>query len=222
MKKLFNCSILFILLVIGESQAQIGINTVNPTEAVDVNGSVIVTDDLNISSIQNVNATDDGFKLLVRKLPNALAPTPVAQGQLVQLDPDRLAIAPINVANYHFTNISSDNITDVNTRIPSSLYLVGIANFSYTGDAINKALIGSGPNETIGDFTVRAFEDGGTWHLEIKNRELDLPPGDRLEYRLTLVIYARSFFRGLPDITHDMGNSYDSVAGPGEIPNLPN
>ena len=52
-------------------------------------------------------------------------------------------IAPINVINYHFTNLSLDNLTDADLQFDANKYVVSISNFRYVGDAIKKVPAGT-------------------------------------------------------------------------------
>tara|TARA_R110002049_G_scaffold2214_21_gene16048 strand:+ start:1756 stop:2382 length:627 start_codon:yes stop_codon:yes gene_type:complete len=184
--------------------AQVGIGVTNPDTNLHVGGDVLVQDDLNIGTLNTVTPTDEDFKLLTR-VTNS---TPV--GEITVLDVNSLSVAPINTIDYHFTNISLDNLSDVNLQYDSSKYVVAISNFRYVGDAIQKT--SAGGSKSIGHFVVRTFENGGTWHLEIKNRDLDLTPGDSVEYYITLIVYDKSYFRNLAPIVTDLGGSNSGTA----------
>lgn len=184
--------------------AQVGIGVTNPDTNLHVGGDVLVQDDLNIGTLNTVTPTDEDFKLLTR-VTNS---TPV--GEITVLDVNSLSVAPINTIDYHFTNISLDNLSDVNLQYDSSKYVVAISNFRYVGDAIQKT--SAGGSKSIGHFVVRTFENGGTWHLEIKNRDLDLTPGDSVEYYITLIAYDKSYFRNLAPIVTDLGGSNSGTA----------
>tara|TARA_R110002124_G_scaffold138576_6_gene302186 strand:+ start:132967 stop:133593 length:627 start_codon:yes stop_codon:yes gene_type:complete len=184
--------------------AQVGIGVTNPDTNLHVGGDVLVQDDLNIGTLNTVTPTDEDFKLLTR-VTNS---TPV--GEITVLDVNSLSVAPINTIDYHFTNISLDNLSDVNLQYDSAKYVVAISNFRYVGDAIQKT--SAGGSKSIGHFVVRTFENGGTWHLEIKNRDLDLTPGDSVEYYITLIVYDKSYFRNLAPIVTDLGGSNSGTA----------
>jgi len=132
------------------------------------------------------------------------------------LDVGFLNVAPINVVDYSFTNIQLDNIRDVDLQYDPNKYIVGVANFRYVGDAIKK--IPGGDTYSIGHFVVRTFTSGGTWHLEIRNVDLDLDLNDSIDYYITLIIYDKSYFRHLSPITTNLGGSNTGSAS--SIPNL--
>ena len=180
-------------LVIG----QVGIGTTNPQADLHVGGDALIQTDLTFSNLATVSPTDEDFKLVTRVTSSLPA------GEIKVLDVDALNVAPVNSIDFHFTNISLDNLTDVDLQYDTSKYIVSIANFRYVGDAIKKVPLGI--TNSIGNFVVKAFESGGTWHLEIRNRTLDLDVGDSLEYYITLIVYNKSYFRNLTTITTDLG-----------------
>ncbi|RMA64417.1 hypothetical protein [Ulvibacter antarcticus] len=196
MKKLI---IVTLLLVCSKIIAQVGIGTTKPSADLHVGGDLLVQDSFYLKSLGTVSPTDENFKLI------ALNTNSTPAGEVKVLDVDALSVAPVNVINYEFTNISLDNLTDLDLQYDSSKYIVGIANFRYVGDAILK-----GPDpvtKSIGNFVVRTFESGGTWHLEIKNRTLDLAVGKSVTYHATLIIYDKSYYKHLAPITTDLGGS---------------
>lgn len=193
MKKIITLSLLFVSFLI---KAQIGIGTTNPQADLHVAGSMLVQDSFNLNQLGTVSPTDEEFKLIARNT-NSNPP-----GELKELDVDVLNVAPVNVVNYEFTNISLDNLTDLDLQYDANKYVIGLANFRYTGDAIKKIVGGS--TKSIGNFVARAFTSGGTWHLEIRNRTLDLDVGDSVNYYVTLVIYDKSYYRNLTPIVTDL------------------
>ncbi len=189
---------------------QVGIGTNNPLADLHVAGDVLVQNEFNLSTIGTISPTDEGFQLLAR-IKNS---TPV--GELAVLDLNAVDVAPINVITYHFTNLSLDNLTDADLQFDANKYVVSIANFRYVGDAIKK--VPSGTSNSIGNFAFSTFISGGTWHLEIRNRTLDLDVGDSIDYYVTLTIFDRSYFKNLPPITTDMLGSNTGTAS--SIPGL--
>lgn len=192
--------------------SQVGIGTTTPEADLHVAGDVAVQQGFSIGTLSSVSATEEDFKLVTR-VNNSF----VLNGEITQLNVNTLTVAPINTVDYHISGISSDNVTDLDLQYDATKYVVAVSNFRYVGDAIKKVYAQSGsPN--IGHFVVHAFTSGGTWHLEIRNRNLDLDPGDSLEYYVTLVVYDKSFYRHLPTITTDLNGSNTGTAA--SVPNL--
>ena len=193
------------------ANAQVGIGTTNPQADLHIVGDILVQEAFSIGSLTVVDPLEEDFKLLTR-LDNVHS-----QGEVTELDVNTLMVAPVNTIDYHFTNISLDNLTDVELQYDASNYIVAVSNFRYVGDAVKKVIIQNN-KELIGHFVVHTFVSGGTWHLEIRNRSLDLNVGDSLEYYVTLVVYDRSFYRYLAPITTDLNGNNSGTAS--SIPNL--
>jgi len=196
--------IAFFLLALNLMNAQVGIGTTSPQADLHVAGDILVQEKLKLNTLNTVTPTDEDFKLITRTTNSS----PV--GEVGVLDVDVVNVAPVNIVNYHFTNVHLDNLSDVNLQYDTSKYIVGIANFRYVGDAIEKTY--SGTISSIGNFVARTFESGGTWHLEIQNRILDVDLTDTVEYNVTLIVYDKSYFRNLPTITTDLGGLNNGTA----------
>lgn len=189
---------------------QVGIGTVTPEADLHIGGDLLVRDAFTLGSLGTVSGTDEDFMLISRSTNS----NPV--GRITKLDVSQLSVAPVNVINYSFTNLSLDNLRDVNLQYDSSEYIVGVSNFRYLGDPIQK--INAGGTKSIGNFVVHTFISGGTWHLEIRNQTLDLDPGDTVNYEVTLIVYDKSYFRYLTPITTDLGGNNAGTAS--SVPNL--
>ncbi len=196
--------ILILLLLTSLTQAQVGIGTTNPQADLHVAGDMLVQEGFMVGTLNSVSPTDEDFKLVTRNTNS------VPVGEITVLNVDSLTVAPVNNIDYHFTNISLDNLNDVDLQYSTNKYIVAIANFRYVGDPVKKVIVG-GP-KSIGNFVLRTFESDGTWHLEIRNRTLDLNASDTLEYYVTLVVYDKSYFRNLPSITTDLGGQHSGTA----------
>lgn len=189
---------------------QVGIGTVTPEADLHIAGELLVQDNFKAGTLGTVGSSEENFKLVTRTTNS----TPV--GEIKVLDVNSLSVAPVNVVKYRFTNIAGDNMRDVDLQYATSDYVVGVSNFRYLGDPIKKIPVGT--TATIGTFVIRAFESGGSWHLEIQNRDLDLPTGDTVEYEVTLLVYDKSYFRNLPSISTNLSGSNTGTAS--SVPNL--
>jgi hypothetical protein len=201
---------MLLLLIISPVIGQVGIGTMNPQADLHVAGDVLVQTGFTMKNLVTVSTTDEDFKLVTRVTDS----NPV--GEITTLDVGFLNVAPINVVDYSFTNVQLDNIRDVDLQYDPNKYIVGVANFRHVGDAIKK--IPGGDTYSIGHFVVRTFISGGTWHLEIRNVELDLDAADSIDYYITLIVYDKSYFRYLSPITTNLGGSNTGSAS--SIPNL--
>jgi len=191
--------------------AQVGVGTTAPQQDLHVIGNTLVQETMEIGTLPFVQSTDANFKLLTR-LTNSSP-----KGQVAILDVDDLTVAPVNVINYKFIGVNKDNLRDVNLQYDAEKYIVGLANFRYVGDPINKAIVGTN-TPSVGAFVIRTFKDNGTWHLEIRNRFLDLASSKSLEYHVSLIIYDKSYYRNLPEIITNLKGQNTGKAS--SIPNL--
>ncbi len=198
------------LLLSWAMYAQVGIGTTNPQADLEIAGSTLVQKELKTGSLPAVNNIDEDFKLVTRVTNSS----PV--GEITKLDVDALTVAPINVIEYTFRNFDGDNLTDLDLGLDATKYIVGVANFRYIGSPVAKILTSG--RDSVGTFVVRAFQSGGTWHLEIRNRFLEVIPDGAITYRATLIIYDTSFYKRLDPIVTDLGGSNRGTAS--EIPVL--
>ncbi len=190
--------------------AQVGLGTTNPETDFHVIGNVLIQTEISRESLITVDPLEEDFKLVTRSTNSE----PV--GELSILNVESLSVAPINTIDYHISNISLDNVTDLDLQYHASKYVVAVSNFRYVGDAIKK-LVQPGDDE-VGHFVVHTYTNNGTWHLEIRNRTLDLDPGDSLEYYVTLVVYNKSYYRHLTPIVTELNGNNTGTAS--SIPNL--
>ncbi len=184
--------------------AQIGIGTAQPQKDLHVAGDLLIQSDFTTGAFMTVSDSEEDFELITR------VTNSVPEGELKVLDTETLAVAPVNTFEYEFTNVYRDNVTNVDLQFDTSKYIVTVANFRYEGDAIKKQEIGG--QKEIGYFVQRPFEENGTWHLEIRNRALDLDVGDELTYKITLIVYDRAYFKKLPLISTNLGGSNTGIA----------
>lgn len=189
------------------SVAQVGIGTNEPEADLDIEGSLLIQGNTKVLSIPTIDPTEEGYKYLMR------LPETTPGGEIRHLEVENLSVAPVNVINYTFTNLNLDNLINVNLQYNSNEYIVAIANFQYDGYPIQKVNLG-GNTRSIGNFVTQTFisNNTNTWHLEIRNRYLSLSSGQPLTYRITLIVYDRSFFRQLPTVTTNMGGQNSGSA----------
>jgi hypothetical protein len=190
--------------------AQVGIGTINPETDFHVVGSVLIQTEVSRETLTTVDPLEEDFKLVTRSTNSE----PV--GELSILNVETLTVAPINTINYHITNVSLDNVTDLDLQYDASKYVIAVSNFRHVGDAIKKVI--NPGDDDVGHFVVHTFVDNGTWHLEIRNRSLDLDPADSLEYYVTLVVYDKSFYRHLDPIVTELNGNNTGTAS--SVPNL--
>lgn len=203
--------LLILLLISSASYAQVGIGTTNPQADLHIAGDLLVQDTFKTAQLGTVSATEEDFKLVT----HINTSNPV--GLVTKLDVAQVSAAPINVVNYTFANLEGDNLTDVDLQFKTDKYIVAVANFQYIGDGVNKTTV----NPTVrsmGTFVIRTFESGDSWHLEIGNRELDPLAGSTVAYKVTLVVYDKSYYRELPEIITNLGTSNTGTAS--SIPDL--
>ena len=204
--------LIFFYLYTNLCLAQVGIGTTSPQADLHVAGSTVIQDDFSTGSIPNVTNTDEDFKLLTRRTNS----TPVT-GEITRLNVDELTVAPINVIKYNFYDLNFDNLVDVNLSFETSKYIIGIADFRYIGAPVKKITLDG--DDSIGAFVVRTFESGGTWHLEIRNKNLNtVNSTNAVSYEFTLIVYDTSFYRKLPVITSNLSGSNKGSAS--SIPDL--
>jgi hypothetical protein len=197
---------------------QVGIGTLSPEADLHVNGSMLVTEEFQLEMLPAANNTDEDFKLLTRVTNSA------PQGEITILDLDALTVAPINVINYEFKDLSKDNLTDLDLGYDTTKYIVGVSNFQYIGSPVVKKAITDtdSDDKSIGAFVMRTFINSttNTWHIEIRNRFLDTSATGVVSYRVTLIVYDRSYFKNLAPIVTNLGGKNKGEAS--SIPNLVN
>lgn len=178
--------------------SQVGIGVENPTPgfALEVDGSLLVQKEFKVDALPSGTTPSTSFEFLLR-LHNS---NPV--GEVTKLNLTALPVGPINVANYTFTNLSLDNVTEVNLQFDATKYVVGLSNVRYDGIPILKG--GTGYVD-IGNFVSRTYIKGGTWHLEMRNRTKDAATNNGITYHVTLIVYDKKYFKELPPISVNFG-----------------
>lgn len=110
---------------------QVGINTATPLRTLDVNGDVLIEQQL----IETKNRDIAGpFLLYARSKDTSPA------GEVKKLDPALLNVAPVNRYKVTISNVNQDRVTNVDTGLSASKYFLAIADAKFIG-----ADIGSNP-----------------------------------------------------------------------------
>ena len=181
----------------GYSQVGIGTTTPTPGYELDVEGSLLIQNTFKLEDLPNVNTEGSNFKLLLRK-DNSTPP-----GEISRLDVEEIKVAPVNIIDYKFTKLSKDNLENVDLQYNASKYIVGISNFRYEGQPIQKGRSGSSYTD-LGYFVSRTFMQNGTWHLEIRNRIRDNNQNNKIDYYVSILVFDRKYFKELPVITSNL------------------
>jgi hypothetical protein len=131
----------------------VGIGTTTPTAKLQVAGNMILgtansASGTNVSTVVRDNATGE-LKVATSSTGNT---------------------SPLSYTEYVISNVNGDWISDYDTKIPVSDYVVSVVGSSFTNPAFlsSIALRNSNNTGTTGDYNplnVYAFKSGGTWHL---------------------------------------------------------
>lgn len=207
----------FCLIISGVFFAQnIGIGTNNPTQALDVIGNSVIGTSVYVN--QNTYVPNpQGFDVI------AIDPQSTSiNGKIVKVE---TLYTPIIIQPYSISNVYRDDITDLNLQIPSDKYVAVITNFEAIPSTSNGLEANNGiySNTTVkGHFVIRAFESGGTWHVNIGYPTLNPQYNSaRYTYNFDIILLSKRFYKVLPEsiTTYDLGDSYigDAVTAPSGI-----
>ncbi len=205
MKKNF----LFIFLLLsGLSLAQVGIGTQTPTEKLQVAGSVAIGQSVTIDPTAYVNNTS-GFTILGT---DPLSST--VGGKVLAIE---TLYTPLIVQPYSISNIYRDDLNDINLNIPNDKYFITIANFeaipSSGNNGIYSPMANPDSNTNRGHFTIKVFESGQSWHVNIGYPTLNTQnTTDRYTYNFDIIIYSKRFFKNLGTINVDFNGSNNGSA----------
>lgn len=197
-------SILFIALSFSLLfSAQIGIGITSPVEKLEVSGSTAVEQSVTIDPVDYVNNAA-GFTILGTDPQSA-----VVNGKVLSVEN---LFTPLTVQPYSVTNIYRDDLTDLNLNIPTDKYFITIANFeaipSSGNNGIYSPLADPDSDTNRGHFTLRVFESGPDWHLNIAYPTLDTQnTTDRYTYNFDIIIYSKRFYKNLGTINVDFNGS---------------
>ncbi|MBT0607963.1 hypothetical protein [Aequorivita echinoideorum] len=191
--------------------AQVGINNPNPQETLDVNGSAIVSDRLYLENPGN-STQIRGSKLLIQK----------TDDQIVQYDIEQSKYGPINYVEFVFRNTNTAGLTDYDTKISATDYLVTIQGFYFlrAGSTDTNITIRSTlDNNKVEGFQVYAYISTATntWHIKgfVNNSRFQNSSGadTSIDLYMNLIIFRNGFIsKPLPNITVNMTNAETKTA----------
>ena len=197
-------------------QAQVGIGVTNPTNMLEVdNGDVYVADKFyveNLPAYDGINLGPDNFRVVAVDA-DSQAHGAALDGRLMEFVGNQ-EIMPIIIQPYNVTNISADNLNDLNLNISTAKYVISLSNFEAipVGGALGiYRKSGSGSNLVYDNFVIRTFENSGTWHVEIRAREAN-PQTGSYQYNFDVVLFPKRFFRNLGQVTYDLNGSNTGAA----------
>ena len=219
MKKLILFAILF---VIADLQAQstnnnVGINTTNPTENLDVNG-IVHADKLYL------RAPGDPQELPIKFMASS-------NRSLDVYDSQAGASSLVNYISLNFTNVSNVGVTAYDTKISAADFTVAVRSFSientptdidvYTMHDLNATKTSSPYYQASPDFV--AYVQGGTWwvrarYLDAKFTKAGAGPvaADRFNIRLQLLVYKELITKNVatptPGAGLDLGGTNGSTS----------
>ena len=216
MKKLILVAILF---VITDLQAQstnnnVGINTTNPTENLDVNG-IVHADKLYL------RAPGDPQELPIKFMASS-------NRSLDVYDSQAGASSLVNYLNLNFTNVSNVGVTAYNTKIAAADFTVAVRGYSiensptnidvYTMHDLNETKTSSPYYQASPDFV--AYVQGGTWwvrarYLNAKLTKSGAAPvaADRFNIRLQLLVYKELITKNITTPTPGAGLDLGGTSG---------
>lgn len=194
--------------------SQVGINTTNPTETLDVEGLSITDKKLFLENPGN-STQIRGSKLIIEK----------TNSELVQYDIDVSKYGPINYAQFIFRNTSKNGVTDYNTKISTVNYAVTIQGYYFREFSTNGTSViteSNSGNGVVEGFQVYAYKNNttNTWFIKgVVNNGFFLVEGNnntKIDLYMNLIIFRKGFIsKEIPDIELNLrGKDTGSVAKP--------
>lgn len=150
---------MFLGIFLNAQKGNVGINTANPTETLDVNGKTY-TNSLYLRNPGEPTMTGGSF----------LA---TSQNGLQLYDPALESSGLFNYLKLSLTGISGAGITDYDTKIDANNFLVVLHNYSFKlNDGNTNVMLDYGDNgindNKQGSPDVVAFKSNGTWHIRAR------------------------------------------------------
>ena len=212
------------ILIAINLNAQIGIGIPNPTEMLEVDGNVIVSDKFKVDGLSEYSGNVNNFRLV------AINPeSPTYDGNILEFAGNQ-EIMPIIIQPYEIKNVYRDDLNDLNLNISTEKYVISISNFEAIPSTtnINEENLGlyktAGGNnasdtKTFGNFKIEAFEQSNIWHVRIGSPIANTRyPSARYTYKFDVVLFPKRFFKNLGNLTYNL-NASNSGAAP-TTPNL--
>ncbi|KAB1231616.1 hypothetical protein [Chryseobacterium viscerum] len=205
-RKIYSMIIFFLGLFINAQNTKIGINTSTPTETLDVNGSSY-THSLYLRNPGEPDKTGGHF----------LA---TSQNTLDLYDPTLESSGLFNYIKLTLSGVPSTGVTDYDTKIDASKFLVVVHNYSFqlnngsTQVALDYGANGINDNKQ-GSPNVNTFRSNGTWHIKANfiNSTLQKysnPDGTYNNFKVSLYLMAYKYLitkQNINDDTKDLGGT---------------
>lgn len=197
----------FLLLPILSFSQNVGIGTDNPTEALEVAGSMgIATETYTVNNLYSNNTS--GFSVISRD-----PKSNIIDGRLYNQE---TLYAPLVIQPYSVENIYQDDLNDLNLQIPTDKYFVAITNFQAIPSTINPNEPNNGIYTTTsnkGHFEISVFESGNTWHAKVGYPTLNTRyASNRYTYKFDIVLFSKRFYKNLGEIKYNLNGLNSGVA----------
>ncbi|MDW9379880.1 hypothetical protein [Chryseobacterium sp. JV558] len=158
-RKIYITIIMCLGIFLNAQKGNVGVNTANPTETLDVNGKTY-TNSLYLRNPGEPTMTGGSF----------LA---TSQNGLQLYDPALESSGLFNYLKLSLTGISGAGITDYDTKIDANNFLVVLHNYSFKmNDGNTNVMLDYGDNgvndNRQGSPDVVAFKSNGTWHIRAR------------------------------------------------------
>ncbi|WP_223599715.1 hypothetical protein [Chryseobacterium sp. GVT01B] len=211
-RKIYITIIMCLGLFLNAQKGNVGINTANPTETLDVNGKTY-TNSLYLRNPGEPTMTGGSF----------LA---TSQNGLQLYDPALESSGLFNYLKLTLTGISGSGITDYDTKIDANNFLVVLHNYSFKlNDGNTNVMLDYGDNgindNKQGSPDVVAFKSNGTWHIRAKftdsriiavNSSNPARSYNNFTVDLYLMAYRRLITKqNINDVTADLGGNNGST-----------
>ncbi|MFS4430491.1 hypothetical protein [Chryseobacterium sp. S90] len=211
-RKIYITIIMCLGIFLNAQKGNVGINTANPTETLDVNGKTY-TNSLYLRNPGEPTMTGGSF----------LA---TSQNGLQLYDPALESSGLFNYLKLTLTGISGSGITDYDTKIDANNFLVVLHNYSFKlNDGNTNVMLDYGDNgindNKQGSPDVVAFKSNGTWHIRAKFTDsriiaVNSSNPSRSYNNFTVDLYLMAYRRlitkqNINDVTADLGGNNGST-----------